>query len=67
MPAYHGSLIFKRLVTYLLECGYTPNDLKEKFGGEQFEGLLQDDTPEEEARKTLRARDSLEMQSAFVR
>ena len=53
--AYHGSLIFKRLVTYLLESGYTPKDLKEKFGGEQFERLLQDDTPEEEARKTLRA------------
>ena len=23
--AYHGSLIFKTLVTYLLECGYTSN------------------------------------------
>ena len=27
MNAYHGSLIFKALVTYLLECGYTSNDL----------------------------------------
>ena len=67
MNAYQGYLIFRRLATYLLECGYTPNDLKEKFGGEQFEGLLQDDTPEEEARKTLRARGSLEMQPTFVR
>ena len=65
--AYHGSLIFKTLVTYLLECGYASNDLKEQFGGEQFEGLHQDDTPEEEARKTFRARDSLEMQATFVR
>ena len=65
--AYHGSLIFKTLVTYLLECGYISNDLKEKFGGEQFEGLHQDDTSEEEARKTVRARDSLEVQATFVR
>ena len=61
------TLIFKTPVTYLLECGYTSNSLKEKFGEEQFEGLHQDDTPEEEARKTLGARDSLEMQSTFVR
>ena len=62
--AYHGSLIFKRLVIYILECGYGANDLQDMFGGEQFEGL---NTPEEEAKKTLRARESLEIRSTFIR
>ena len=34
--AYHGSLIFKKLVIYILECGYGANDLRDMFGGEQF-------------------------------
>ena len=65
--AYHGSLIFKKLVIYLLECGYGSNDLRDMFGGEQFEGLKKSDSPEEEAKKTLRARESLEIQSTFIR
>ena len=44
--AYHGSLIFKRLVIYPLECGYGGDDLRDMFGGEQFEGLRKTDTPE---------------------
>ena len=65
--AYHGSLIFKKLIIYLLECCYGSNDLRDMFGGEQFEGLKKTDTPEEEAKKTLRARDSLEIQATFIR
>ena len=52
--AYHGSLIFKKLVIYLLECGYSAGDLQEMFGGEQYEGLPKGDMPE--AKKTLLAR-----------
>ena len=53
---------------YLLECGYGGDDLREMFGGEQFEGLRKSDAPEEEeAKKTLRARESLEIQSTFIR
>ena len=65
--AYYGSLIFKRLIIYVLECGYTTKDLQETYGGEQFEPLKKDDTPEEEIRKTLRACEALEAQSTFVR
>ena len=67
MNAYHGSLIFKKLVIYLLECGYGGIHLRDMFGGEQFEGLKKSDTLEEEAKKTLRAREDLEIQSTFVR
>ena len=67
MSAYHGSLIFKKLVIYLLERGYGGNGLREMFGGEQFEGFRKSDAPEEEAKKTLRARESLEIQSTFIR
>ena len=65
--AHHGSLIFKKLVIYLLECGYGSNDLRDMFGREQFEGLKKSDAPEEEAKKALRARESLEIQSTFIR
>ena len=65
--AYHGSLIFKRLIIYLSECGYGSNDLRDMFGGEEYEVLKKTDTPEEEAKKTLRARESLEIQSTFIR
>ena len=51
--AYHGSLIFKKLVIHLLEWGYGGNDLRAMFEGEQFEGLRKSDSPEEEAKKTL--------------
>ena len=52
---------------YLLECGYGGSDLRDMFGGEQFEGVKKSDTPEEEANKTFRARENLEIQSTFVR
>eukprot|EP00435_Cladocopium_sp_Y103_P011557 s3902_g3.t1 len=29
--SYYGSLIFKRLATYILECGYMPDEFKARF------------------------------------
>ena len=65
--AYHGSLIFKKLVTYVLECGYAISDLQSMFGDETIEPLTRADTAEEEMKKSTKARDSLDMQSTFVR
>ena len=59
--AYHGSWIFKKLVIYLLECGYSSNDLRDMLGVEQFEGSKKSDTPEEEAKKTS-VRENLKIQ-----
>jgi len=65
--AYHGSLIFKKLITYVLECGYAFGDLQNLFSEENIEPLKRDDTIEEETRKSSTARDALDMQSTFVR
>ena len=65
--AYHGSLIFKKLVTYVLECGYAFSDLQHLFSDESIEPLTRGDTAEEEMKKSTKARDSLDMQSTFVR
>ena len=65
--AYHGAQIFKKLIIYILECGYSFKDLQEIYGGEQYDQLKKDDTHEEETMKTLRARDALEAQSDFMR
>lgn len=65
--AYHGSLIFKKLITYVLECGYAFTDLQHLFSDESIEPLTRGDTAEEEARKSTKARDALDMQSTFVR
>ena len=65
--AYHGAQIFKKLIVYILECGYSFGDLQEIYGGEQFDQLKKNDTHEEEAMKTMRARDALEIQSNFMR
>ena len=65
--AYHGSLIFKKLLTYILECGYAFGDLQNIFSEEHIEPLKKDDTTEEETRKSSAAREALDMQSTFVR
>ena len=65
--AYHGSLIFKKLITYVLECGYTMSDLQQLFSDEGIEHLLKRDNAEEEVRKSSRARENLDAQSQFVR
>ena len=65
--AYHGSLVFKKLVTYILECGYEFSDLQMIFGDETIQHLTRGDTAEEEMRKSTIARNSLDAQSTFIR
>ena len=65
--AYHGSLVFKKLVTYILECGYEFSDLQMIFGDETVQHLTRGDTAEEEMRKSTIARNSLDAQSTFIR
>ena len=65
--AYHGSLIFKKLLTYILKCGYAFGDLQNMFSDEHFEPLKKGDTTEEETRKSSAAREALDMQSTYVR
>ena len=65
--AYHGSLIFKKLVTYVLECGYEFSDLQMIFGDDTIQHLTRGDTAEEEMRKSTIARNSLDAQSTFIR
>ena len=65
--AYHGSLVFKKLVTYVLECGYTFDDLQTLFIDENIAQLKKGDTTEEEMKKSANARESLDRQSTMVR
>ena len=65
--AYHGSLMFKKLVTYILECGYEFSDLQMIFSDENIQPLTRGDTAEEEMRKSTLARNSLDAQSTFIR
>ena len=65
--AYHGSLIFKKLLTYILECGYVFDDLQNMFSDEHTEPLKKGDTAEEETRKSSAAREALDRPSTFVR
>ena len=65
--AYHGSLIFKNLLVYVLECGYNYSDLQNMFSDEHFVPLRKADTTEEETRKSSTAREALDAQSTFVR
>ena len=55
--AYHGSLFFKKLVTYVLECGYTFDDLQTLFIDENIAQLRKGDTTEEEMKKSANARE----------
>ena len=65
--AYHGSLVFKKLITYVLECGYTLADLQNMFDDEDAVQLVKGDTAEEEHKKTTHARMLLDDQTHFVR
>ena len=65
--AYHGSLVFKKLFIYILECGYVFDDLQNMFIDENTEQLKKGDTAEEEMRKSATAREALDRQSTFVR
>ena len=64
--AYHGALIFKKLITYILECGYALSDLQQLFSDDGIEQLMRG-TAEDEIRKSTAARENLDAQSHFVR
>ena len=65
--AYRGSLVFKKLLIYILECGYVFDDLQNMFIDENTEQLKKGDTAEKEMRKSSAAREALDRQSTFVR
>ena len=65
--AYYGSLIFKKLITYILECGYTYTDLQNALGDGTGDTLRVNDTAEEERKKSEIARTKLNDQAYFVR
>ena len=65
--AYYGSLIYKKLITYILECGYSYADLQNALGDGIVESLKTKDTVEEERRKSEEARTKLDDQANFVR
>ena len=65
--AYYGAIVFKRLVTYTLECGYTFDDLQNLFVDENIAQLTKGDTTEEEMRKAANAREALDRQTTLVR
>ena len=65
--AYYGAIVFKRLVTYTLECGYTFDDLQNLFVDENIAQLTKGDTTEEEMRKAANAREALDRQATLVR
>ena len=67
ISAYHGSLVFKKLITYVLECGYALSDLQTLFTDEKDTQLSQWDSKEEELKKSASARDALDEQTTFVR
>ena len=65
--AYHGSLVYKKLITYILECGYTYADLQNALGDETGDILRKKDSSEEERKKSEHARTQLDDQAYFVR
>ena len=65
--AYYGAVVFKRLVTYTLECGYTFDDLQNLFVDENIAQLAKGDTSREEMRKAANAREALDRQETLVR
>ena len=65
--AYYGSLVFKKLITYILECGFTYNDLQNALGEGVGDTLRSKDTAEEERKKSEEARTKMDGQAYFVR
>ena len=65
--AYYGAVVFKRLVTYTLGCGYTFEDLQTLFVDENIAQLAKGDTSREEMRKAANAREALDRQETLVR
>ena len=65
--AYYGSLVYKKLITYILECGYTYADLQTALGDDTGDILKKKDSAEEERKKSEHARTQLDDQAYFVR
>ena len=65
--AYHGSLIFKKLIVHVIECGYSYSDLQGIFTEDTFAPLQKADTTEQECKKASIAREALDTQAEFVR
>ena len=65
--AYYGSLIFKKLITYILECGFTYTDMQNALGEGVGDTLRLKDTAEEEKKKSEEARAKMDGQAYFVR
>ena len=65
--AYHGSLVYKKLITYILECGYTYADLQNALGDGTGDTMRKKDSAEEERKKSEHARMQLDDQANFVR
>lgn len=64
--SYQGSLIFKRLVVYVLERGFAPDDFRERFSTKGCR-VNPKDTKEEEEEKARLAMIELEEQAEFMR
>eukprot|EP00435_Cladocopium_sp_Y103_P069136 s370_g32.t1 len=66
--SYHGSLVFKRLATYILECGYTAEEFKAHFAVPDIDRrkMKRETATEEEAAHEL-AVANLQEQSRFMR
>eukprot|EP00435_Cladocopium_sp_Y103_P048297 s3250_g14.t1 len=66
--SYHGSLVFKRLATYILECGYTAEEFKARFAVADSERrkMRRETATEEEIAHEL-AVANLQEQSGFMR
>eukprot|EP00435_Cladocopium_sp_Y103_P035466 s647_g9.t1 len=66
--SYHGSLIFKRLANYILECGYTADEFKAHFSlGEAKRRNFAGETADQEEASYRMATTHLVEQSRFMR
>eukprot|EP00435_Cladocopium_sp_Y103_P003466 s70_g1.t1 len=66
--SYYGSLVFKKLATYILECGYTADEFKARFAVDDSDRrkMKKETATEEEAAHEL-AVANLVQQSRFMR
>eukprot|EP00435_Cladocopium_sp_Y103_P007792 s835_g2.t1 len=66
--SYHGALVFKRLATYILECGYTAEEFKAHFAvDDTFRRKIRRETATEEEYAHELAVMNLQEQSRFMR
>eukprot|EP00435_Cladocopium_sp_Y103_P001815 s1900_g1.t1 len=66
--SYHGALVFKRLATYILECGYTAEEFKAHFAvDDTLRRKIRRETATEEEYAHELAVANLQEQSRFMR